>query len=255
MNKKLVNIALLVLLLSGCNSALSKREPNGEPSSKNAPLFIRPNTNASTVNKPNTNEVSANKPATVQFNSEKYLMVKESDLNKLVIKRTNDVLLNIKKDAETNTNDNPVNKELPKVIDNYINHSVKPDEPSLTVETVKLEPNKNTVNSVNPILSFLMTFIIILAFVLGVGYFFFFKKKNVNSSEATEPVVPNAPTPTPAQAAPQIPVVSPVLPQTIVTPAAAENPITSVAQGASQAATLGVATAVVSTVVNTENTQ
>ena len=97
---------------------------------------------------------------------------------------------------------------------------------------------------------------LVLLLAGGAGYyFFFFKKKNVNSIEATEPVVPNAPTPTPAQAAPQIPVVSPVLPQTIVTPAAAENPITSVAQGASQAATLGVAAAVVSTVVNTENTQ
>ena len=253
MNKKIVNIGLLVLLLSGCNSSFSKREPNGEPSSKNAPLFIRPNTNASTVNKPNTNEINANKPAVVQFNAEKYLMVKESDLGKLVEKRTTEALSNIKKEVAANTNENPVNKEVEAAIDNYIKKPNIPDQSNITVETVKLEPQPKS--TVNPLLSFFMTFIVILAFVLAVGYFFFFKKKNVKSSEAAEPVIPNDPpkeTPAAAaKAAPKIAVGSPIPQLQTVVPADAK--IVEVAQGASQAATLGVTAAVVSTVIDQSN--
>lgn len=251
MNGKWLNI-LSALLLVGCNSAPNRTDSKGEAVGRNAPIFITPKPNAA-ASKPNTNEVSVNKPAVVQFNAEKYLMVKESDLNKLVIKRTNDVLLNIKKDAESNTNDNPVNKELPKVIDNYINHSVKPDEPSLTVETVKLDPPPK--NTVNPLLSFLMTFTIILAFVLAVGYFFFFKKKNVKSSEAAEPVIPNDPpkeTPAAAaQAAPKIAVGSPIAQLQTSVPTDAK--IVETVQGASQAATLGVTAAVVSATIDQSN--
>ena len=240
MNGKVLNIAAVALLLSGCNSTKSRTDSKGETVGRNAPVFITPKANPVQPNKAEPVPTAA-KPAVVNFNAEKYIMVKESDLNKLVTQKTNEILRNKGSETHPNTNEKSVNKQPGDPVETKPTEiSNQQNEPVLTVETVKLEPVKNTNN---PIFSFLMTFLIVLAFTLAVGYFFFFKKKNVKSSEATEPVVPDAPTPAPA------------IPQTVVTPAAQENPINAAVQGASQAATLGVTAAVVANTLTDQNTQ
>ena len=252
MNGKWLNI-LSVLALTGCNSIAHRTDSKGEGIGRNAPVFITPKPNAAVANKPSEPVPTVSKPAVVNFNSEKYVMVKESDLGKLVEKRTTEALSNIKKEVASNTNQNPVNKEVEAAIDNYIKKPNIPDQSNITVETVKLEPAPKS--TVNPLLSFFMTFIVILAFVLAVGYFFFFKKKNVKSNEAAEPVIPNDPPKEAAaaatQAAPKITIGSPIPQLQTIVPENAK--IVEVAQGASQAATLGVTAAAVSTVIDQSN--
>lgn len=183
MNQKLVNIALLVLFLSGCNTT---KQSNGEPLNKNAPLFIRPNTNANVANKAPEPTPTPSKSAVVNFNAEKYVMVKESDLNKLIIQKTNEALRNKQAEVKPITNEKEVNKRTESpgspVGSSPTEISVQ-SEPSIpTVETVQLEPIKNTNN---PLLSLVVTFSAILGFILLIGYLFFFKGKNEKSNEAT----------------------------------------------------------------------
>ena len=119
MNQKLLNILLLSLLLTGCSSFM--KMPDGTVANKNAPIFVKPNTNSPVVNKaPVEATPSAGRPAIVNFNSEKYIMVKESDLNRLVEEKTKEAILNsYKKVPKTNiisannenTNGNVVNNE------------------------------------------------------------------------------------------------------------------------------------------------
>ena len=187
MNKLGLNI-LLVLLLSGCNmfTRNNRTDSKGENISANAPIFISPKANANPVNKPITNQVAPNKPAQVVFNAENYVMVKEKDLNILVDQKTNEVLLNIKK---SNANEKQPNKELDAALDNHIKKTVEQPSVSLTPKIVQLapavEPEKpSNAPAIHPIFAFIMTTLIILAFILTVGYFFFFKKKASNETPA-----------------------------------------------------------------------
>lgn len=187
MNKLGLNI-LLVLLLSGCNmfTRNNRTDSKGENISANAPIFITPKANANPVNKPITNQVAPNKPAQVVFNAENYVMVKEKDLNILVDQKTNEVLLNIKK---SNANEKQPNKELDAALDNHIKKTIEQPSVSLTPKIVQLapavEPEKpSNAPAIHPIFAFIMTTLIILAFILTVGYFFFIKKKASNETPA-----------------------------------------------------------------------
>ena len=187
MNKLGLNI-LLVLLLSGCNmfTRNNRTDSKGENISANAPIFITPKANANPVNKPITNQATPNKPAQVVFNAENYVMVKEKDLNILVDQKTNEVLLNIKK---SNANEKQPNKELDAAIDSHIKKSVEQPSVSLTPKIVQLapvvEPEKpSNAPAIHPFFAFIMTTLIILAFILTVGYFFFIKKKASNETPA-----------------------------------------------------------------------
>ena len=187
MNRLGLNI-LLVLLLSGCNmfTRNNRTDSKGENISANAPIFITPKANANPVNKPITNQVAPNKPAQVVFNAENYVMVKEKDLNILVDQKTNEVLLNIKK---SNANEKQPNKELDAALDNHIKKSVEQPSVDLTPKIVQLAPvvapeKPSNAPAIHPIFAFIMTTLIILAFILTVGYFFFIKKKASNETPA-----------------------------------------------------------------------
>jgi len=190
MNKIGLNI-LLVLLLTGCSmfNSQKRNDSNGEPVGRNAPIFIsqKKNENAPNNTKQNTNAPTVNKPATVQFNAEKYIMIKENDLNMLVNQKTNEALLNIK---NSNANEKEPNKALDAAIDNQIKNSVPPTIVNFTPNPIKLEPvieqEKPSRPSIHPIFSYIMTTLIILAFILAVGYFFFFKKKAQNETPAQD---------------------------------------------------------------------
>ena len=194
MNKLGLNI-LLVLLLSGCNmfTRNNRTDSKGENISANAPIFITPKANANPVNKPITNQVAPNKPAQVVFNAENYVMVKEKDLNILVDQKTNEVLLNIKK---SNANEKQPNKELDAALDNHIKKTVEQPSVDLTPKIVQLAPvvapeKPSNAPAIHPIFAFIMTTLIILAFILTVGYFFFIKKKASNETPA--PTAPETP--------------------------------------------------------------
>lgn len=187
MNRLGLNI-LLVLLLSGCNmfTRNNRTDSKGENISANAPIFITPKANANPVNKPITNQVAPNKPAQVVFNAENYVMVKEKDLNILVDQKTNEVLLNIKK---SNANEKQPNKELDAALDNHIKKTVEQPSVDLTPKIVQLAPvvapeKPSNAPAIHPIFAFIMTTLIILAFILTVGYFFFIKKKASNETPA-----------------------------------------------------------------------
>jgi len=190
MNKVGLNI-LLVLLLSGCMN--NRTDSKGEKVSSNAPMFITPKANAAPANKAITNQVAPNKPAQVVFNAENYVMVKEKDLNILVDQKTNEVLLNIKK---SNANEKQPNKELDAALDNHIKKSVEQPSVDLTPKIVQLAPvvapeKPSNAPAIHPIFAFIMTTLIILAFILTVGYFFFIKKKASNETPA--PAAPETP--------------------------------------------------------------
>lgn len=194
MNKLGLNI-LLVLLLSGCNmfTRNNRTDSKGENISANAPIFITPKANANPVNKPITNQVAPNKPAQVVFNAENYVMVKEKDLNILVDQKTNEVLLNIKK---SNANEKQPNKELDAALDNHIKKTIEQPSVDLTPKIVQLAPvvapeKPSNAPAIHPIFAFIMTTLIILAFILTVGYFFFIKKKASNETPA--PTAPETP--------------------------------------------------------------
>jgi hypothetical protein len=187
MNKKLLNIAL-VLLLSGCSSWYTK--PDGERVNKNAPVFVTaPNTNKGIVNKP----VDAASPATVTFQAEKYIMVKESDLSALVEKKANDKLKEIK---------SPVGPVKPITNEKTLNNAQQASpaavgdkhptgEISPTVETVQLTPvteKKEPSAFMN-----ILVILIVSLFVFGVGYMAFFKPKEKTVEAPKEPVVPKDP--------------------------------------------------------------
>ena len=80
MNKKALNIAFC-LLLAGCSSFYKNKD--GENINKNAPVFVRPNTNAVQPNKP-----AETKP--VEYKGEKYILVKETDLNLLINRKVSE---------------------------------------------------------------------------------------------------------------------------------------------------------------------
>ena len=206
MNKKLINIALIVFVFSGCQNV--RRQPNGEASNKDAPIFIRPNTNAILVNKPKTNEPVANKPAQVTFNAENYVMIKEKDLNMLVTQKTNENLLNIKK---SNANAPQPNKELEEAIDNQIKKSVQLPTDNLAPNVIQLAPvappeKLSSSNAVNPFFSFILVVLSIAGFILTAGYFFFIKKKALHEdttqaqAPVTAPIPPKVATKTSAEA-------------------------------------------------------
>ena len=119
-------------------------------------------------------------------------MVKESDLNKLVVQKTNEALRNKQTETKPITNQKELNIQPGSPVASSQTANLIQPEPSIqTVETIQLDPIKNTKN---PILSFLMTAFAIFAFTILVGYFFLFGKKKAKSDEAPTPTTPKDPT-------------------------------------------------------------
>jgi PBP1b-binding outer membrane lipoprotein LpoB len=164
MNQKLLNIALLSLLLTGCSSFM--KMPDGTVANKNAPIFVKPNTNSPVVNKaPVEATPTAARPAIVNFNSEKYIMVKESDLNKLVEEKTKEAILNSYK-LKPNTNDISVNNE--NTNSNALNNEsidVIPTGRVPTVETIAIKPQQESFVG-----RYVVTVLVVLSFILGIGW-------------------------------------------------------------------------------------
>lgn len=79
MNLKAPNI-VLCLLLAGCSSFYKNKD--GENINKNAPIFVKPNTNAIAPNKPLDTKV--------EYQGQKYILVKETDLNLLINRKVNE---------------------------------------------------------------------------------------------------------------------------------------------------------------------
>ena len=176
MNQKLLNIALLSLLLTGCSSFM--KMPDGTVANKNAPIFVKPNTNSPVVNKaPVEATPSAGRPAIVNFNSEKYIMVKESDLNKLVEEKTKEAILNsYKKVPKTNdilvnnenTNGNVVNNEQVDIV---------PMGKVPTIETIAIKPQQESFVG-----RYVVTVLVVLSFILGIGWLVW-KNKMISAKE------------------------------------------------------------------------
>jgi PBP1b-binding outer membrane lipoprotein LpoB len=176
MNQKLLNILLLSLLLTGCSSFM--KMPDGTVANKNAPIFVKPNTNSPVVNKaPVEATPSAGRPAIVNFNSEKYIMVKESDLNRLVEEKTKEAILNSYKKIP-NTNDILVNNA--NTNGNVLNNGsidVIPTGRVPTVETIAIKPQQESV-----IGKYVATVLVLLTFILGVGWLVY-KNKLIAAKE------------------------------------------------------------------------
>ena len=176
MNQKLLNILLLSLLLTGCSSFM--KMPDGTVANKNAPIFVKPNTNSPVVNKqPVEATPTAARPAIVNFNSEKYIMVKESDLNKLVEEKTKEAILNsYKKVPNTNsisannenTNGNVVNNEQVDIV---------PMGKVPTIETIAIKPQQESFVG-----RYVVTVLVVLSFILGIGWLVW-KNKMISAKE------------------------------------------------------------------------
>jgi len=176
MNQKSLNIALLSLLLSGCSSFM--KMPDGTIANKNAPIFVKPNTNSPVVNKaPVEATPSAGRPAIVNFNAEKYIMVKESDLNKLVEEKTKEAILNsYKKIPNTNsispnnenTNGNKLNNEEVDIV---------PIGKVPTIETIAIKPQQESFVG-----KYVVTVLVVLSFILGIGWLVW-KNKMISAKE------------------------------------------------------------------------
>ncbi len=176
MNQKLLNILLLSLLLTGCSSFM--KMPDGTVANKNAPIFVKPNTNSPVVNKaPVEATPSAGRPAIVNFNAEKYIMVKESDLNRLVEEKTKEAILNsYKKIPNTNsispnnenTNGNKLNNEEVDIV---------PIGKVPTIETIAIKPQQESFVG-----RYVVTVLVILSFILGVGWLVW-KNKMISAKE------------------------------------------------------------------------
>ena len=162
MNQKLLNIVLLSLLLTGCSSFM--KMPDGTIANKNAPIFIKPNTNNPVVNKPPVESTpSAGRPAIVNFNAEKYVMVKESDVNKLVEERVKEAILNSYKKVP-NTNDISVNNTNGNVVNNE-QVDIVPIGKVPAIETIAIKPQQESF-----IGRYVVTVLVVLCFVLGIGW-------------------------------------------------------------------------------------
>ena len=176
MNQKLLNILLLSLLLTGCSSFM--KMPDGTVANKNAPIFVKPNTNSPVVNKaPVEATPSAGRPAIVNFNAEKYIMVKESDLNRLVEEKTKEAILNsYKKIPNTNsispnnenTNGNKLNNEEVDIV---------PIGKVPTIETIAIKPQQESFVG-----KYVVTVLVILSFILGIGWMVW-KNKMISAKE------------------------------------------------------------------------
>ena len=176
MNQKLLNILLLSLLLTGCSSFM--KMPDGTIANKNAPIFVKPNTNNPVVNKPPVEATpTAARPAIVNFNSEKYIMVKESDLNRLVEEKTKEAILNSYKKVP-NTNSISANNE--NTNGNVLNNGsidVIPMGKVPAIETIAIKPQQESV-----IGKYIATVLVLLTFILGVGWLVY-KNKMISAKE------------------------------------------------------------------------
>jgi len=133
MNKKALNIPLC-LLLAGCSSFY--KDKNGENINKNAPVFVKPNTNA----------IPANKPAEpkVEYKGEKYILVKETDLNLLINRKVSEPAPNkgaVAAPAATGENSPPPQK----IGEN--SPPTKPHAETLAVPVIRLEPTEQKKSS------------------------------------------------------------------------------------------------------------
>lgn len=178
MNQKLLNIALLSLLLTGCSSFM--KMPDGTIANKNAPIFVKPNTNNPPVNKPQSEPApSAGRPAIVNFNAEKYVMVKESDVNKLVEERVKEAILNSYKKVP-NTNSISVNNTNGNVVNNE-QVDIVPIGKVPTIETIAIKPQQESV-----IGKYIVTVLVLLSFILGIGWMVYKNKIIAAKEKKTE---------------------------------------------------------------------
>lgn len=133
MNVKALNI-IFCLLLAGCSSFYKNKD--GENINKNAPVFVRPNTNV----------IQPNKPAEpkVEYKGEKYILVKETDLNLLINRKASEPAPNkgaVAAPAATGENSPPPQK---------IGENSPPTQPNpeiVSVPVIRLEPTEEKKSS------------------------------------------------------------------------------------------------------------
>lgn len=167
MNLKALNI-LFCLLLTSCSSFYKNKE--GENINKNAPIFVRPNTN-----QPSANKAPETKP--VEYKSEKYILVKETELNLLINKKA----------SERTTNKAPApapHKEEPLVGENSpIGENsplpTQPNEKILAPETFVLTPVKQEKDSSSPLMNHILVVALLTIFFSATGVLLFDKLKKL----------------------------------------------------------------------------
>jgi len=133
MNKKALNIPLC-LLLAGCSSFYKGKD--GENINKNAPVFVKPNTNVIPANKPSEPKV--------EYKGEKYILVKETDLNLLINRKASEPAPNkpaVAAPAHTGENSPPPQK----IGEN--SPPTKPHAETLSVPVIRLEPTEQKKSS------------------------------------------------------------------------------------------------------------
>lgn len=167
MNLKALNI-LFCLLLAGCSSFYKNKD--GENINKNAPVFVRPNTNA----------ISANKPAEakpVEYKGEKYILVKETDLNLLINRKVSEPAPNKPAAAAPA----PVGENSPppaKIGENSPPTQLNAETASIPV--VRLEPTEEKKASGSGFQSLLVFLVVLLAAVtVAVLHFLYSQDKKV----------------------------------------------------------------------------
>jgi hypothetical protein len=150
--------------------------PDGTVANKNAPIFVKPNTNSPVVNKaPVEATPTAARPAIVNFNSEKYVMVKESDLNRLVEEKTKEAILNSYKKVPK-TNDILVNNTNGNVVNNE-EVDIVPMGKVPTIETIAIKPQESSFVG-----RYVVTVLVVLSFILGIGWLVW-KNKMISAKE------------------------------------------------------------------------
>lgn len=166
MNAKALNIPLC-LLLAGCSSFYKNKD--GENINKNAPVFVRPNTNA----------IPANKPAEpkVEYKGEKYILVKETDLNLLINRKASEPAPNkgaVAAPAPTGENSPPA-----KIGENSPPTQSKPE--ILSVPVIRLEPTEEKKPSASS--SWPLFFLVVIgmaALFATAWYFLYYKPQNAS---------------------------------------------------------------------------
>jgi hypothetical protein len=165
MNLKAPNI-VLCLLLAGCSSFHKNKD--GENINKNAPIFVRPNTNAIVPNKPIDTKV--------EYQGQKYILVKETDLNLLINRKVNESAPNkslVAAPAPVGENSPPPAK---------IGENSPPTQlnvETLAVPVIRLEPieEKKESNSSNWPLFFLVATCLFLL-PIAAWYFLYYRPQN-----------------------------------------------------------------------------
>jgi len=151
-----------LIFLSGCSLFKSNQSaPN-----KNAPIFVKPNTNENIVNKH-----SREAPKKVEYKAEKYVLVKESDLNLFLNRKANESERNKAEPKPQSGEKPPTSPETGETP--QISTETSLTEPKEIPALVLTEKPRDTSFFKDKIFGVILTIIILVLFVLATWKFLF----------------------------------------------------------------------------------